>query len=174
MVLGEKMTEERRSRVLVLEDDQDVLDIICDSLKHLDLDIAKAVSAEGMTKLISTSFFDTIILDNAMPDMTGVELVKAIRKMRVLTPVIFVSGGMSFLEQVEMPKLGAIQFLAKPFKAEELCLLVAQFISLGRKLSLLEDALGGLEEMGALSPVATDSFKHLLLDLLKAPAAAKN
>lgn len=163
------MKESRRHRVLILEDEADIVELIREALQPLDLDIAAASTAEGMTKLISTNFFDAIILDNRMPTMTGIELVEQIRKKRVVTPVVFVSGGLTALDQDEMEKLGAVEFFAKPFLPSALRESVLRSVKMGEKLSTLETALSELQEMGALSPTATDSFKHLLLDLVRNP-----
>lgn len=61
-----------------------------------------------------------ILLDMRMPEMTGIELQTILRKNGRETPIIFISGESQPTEIIEAMKLGAIDFLLKPFSMESL------------------------------------------------------
>jgi DNA-binding NtrC family response regulator len=118
-------------RVLAVDDEQ----VVCESIRRV-------LSAEGYEVMTSTSSrhglellrkerFDLLLLDIKMPEMDGIELLKAARDVSPETEVLIVTGYATIETAVEAIKLGAFDYLEKPVSPPQL--LVATARALERK-----------------------------------------
>jgi DNA-binding response OmpR family regulator len=87
---------------------------------------------EGL-RLVQQQDFDLYILDNRMPDKSGVELCRAIREFDPDTPVLFYSAAAHNRDIEEAIRAGAQDYLVKPVSFDELRQAVAQLISSTRE-----------------------------------------
>jgi DNA-binding response OmpR family regulator len=103
-------------RILIVDDNQDSCEIMSLILKYSNhsYDISLAFSAQEALDLIGKNDFDLFVLDNRLPDSTGVELCRRIRENDKQTPVIFYSaiGGGVFEKAAK--EAGADEYLVKP------------------------------------------------------------
>jgi DNA-binding NtrC family response regulator len=125
-----------KPKILVLEDEQDIADIIVDTLQ----DVAEEVvhvssSAEGQTKINSGGHFDLVISDIKMPGETGMQFIAWLRAKGIHTPVIFQTAFADKHFMIDAIRLGACDFLSKPYDADQLRETVDRvlFIEEGRK-----------------------------------------
>ena len=92
-----------------------------------------------------------IISDISLPGISGVELQAKLKRMGLLTPIIFISGECSVSETVAGMKQGAIEFLPKPFRRDDLTNAVVWGIELDRKrlthAALKEDSIKLLADL---------------------------
>ena len=108
-----------RAKVLVVEDDADINNLIYDSLRKHGLDCVQAYSGtEGLLNFKNDKF-DLVILDLMMPGMSGETLTKTIREDSKV-PIMVVSAKSSLDSRVDLLAMGADDFLAKPFEVKEL------------------------------------------------------
>lgn len=106
-------------RLLIVEDDPHQRRLLSELLRSSGHAVDTASDgASGLEKALGADY-DAILLDHSMPHMTGRELLRRLRQ-RKTTPVIFVSGDHSLEDRVTGLDLGADDFLAKPFAAQEL------------------------------------------------------
>jgi diguanylate cyclase (GGDEF)-like protein len=111
-----------RPRVLLVDDDPDILDVLEITLSEDNYDISKAKDGEEALKVIRSRPFDLIILDHNMPKMTGREVCAEIKKDILLRhiPVLMVTGKGEVHDKVCGLEAGADDYIVKPFEPKEL------------------------------------------------------
>ena len=128
--LGYNTRMEHAARILVVEDDNDINDVMAASLARAGYACAQAFSGSEARLLLKAATaageapFDLVITDLMLPGASGEELVREIRA-RSDAPVIVVSARAEPGDKVELLKLGADDYLAKPFDLDELLARVA-------------------------------------------------
>src|SRR5262245_49350806 len=115
-------------RVLVVEDSDDMRDLIQLQLEEVGFETLTAPNGRVALKYIEDDqeFIDLVVTDVQMPEVTGHEILAAVRAKRGETPVIVITAFGSVEQAVGMVKAGAFQYLTKPFKKETLLGLVAK------------------------------------------------
>jgi DNA-binding response OmpR family regulator len=119
-------------RVLISEDEKKVASHIRDALRQCGFAVDVVHHGDEALTLAETSSYDAIILDIMMPGRDGLSVLRALRDRRVTTPVILLTARGEVSERVEGLRLGADDYLAKPFAMEEL---VARVEALTRRSS---------------------------------------
>jgi DNA-binding NtrC family response regulator len=108
-------------RILVVDDEVDLLETIVNRLKKRNLDAFAATTGEECLQLLERRVFDVVLLDIKMPGgMDGIEVLREIKKIAPLTEVILLTGHASVETSIEGMKLGAFDYLLKPIKFEDL------------------------------------------------------
>jgi PAS domain S-box-containing protein len=115
------------ARVLVVDDDPDVRRFVVDFLRDSGYGVAEAVDGpSGLKTLAEQGPFDLILLDFAMPGMTGSEVARTVRADTPGQPILMMTG---YLEhEAVLSELGAQPMLQKPFDPSELLFRVAALI----------------------------------------------
>ena len=107
-------------RILVIDDDEHMRDACRAILLRAGHDVELASSgSEGLT-LVNRWAYDVILLDLRMPDMDGMDVMRQIRSQDPDAVVIVITGHGSINTAVQAMKLGAFDFLPKPFSPDEL------------------------------------------------------
>jgi DNA-binding response OmpR family regulator len=115
-------------RILMVEDDEEAWEIVSFDLTEYKLIYARDLD-EGL-RLARLRYFDLYILDNWLPDGSGVELCRLIRKFDPNTPILFYSGAGYARDIQEALLAGAQSYLIKPVNPDELEREVAQLFSI--------------------------------------------
>ncbi len=103
--------------ILVVDDDELLRTSLAYTLEQAGYQVQTADSAQSAIGIVESSSPNLVLLDIGLPDMTGLE---AIRRIRDISPVIFVSGRRRELDEVLGLELGAEDFITKPFAPEVL------------------------------------------------------
>lgn len=110
----------KMARILIVEDEPAMRMGLKDNFEFESYEVELAIDgAEGLEKVRNGSF-DLIILDVMMPKMSGFDVCKAVRKMGILTPIIFLTAKSEEIDKVLGLELGADDYLTKPFSLREL------------------------------------------------------
>jgi len=110
----------KNNRVLVVEDDPNLGKILMDYLSTKDYMVDLAVDGEeGLEKFVNGSY-DILILDIMMPKKDGFSLAQDIRKIDKSIPIIFLTAKSQKENIIKAFKLGADDYLTKPFSIDEL------------------------------------------------------
>jgi DNA-binding NtrC family response regulator len=119
---------EQNVRVLVVEDSDDMRDLIQLQLEEAGYETITAPNGRVALKYIEDDreFIDLVITDVQMPEVTGHEILAAVRAKRGETPVIVITAFGSVEQAVGVVKSGAFQYLTKPFGKENLLGLAAK------------------------------------------------
>ena len=110
------------SKILILDDEENMLHMLKTILTKEGYEIATATNGiEGLKKIESNSF-DTILCDLRMPEMDGVSFLKATREKNIQSTTIMMSAYGTIDMAIEAMKLGAYDYISKPFKPDEIIL----------------------------------------------------
>ena len=109
-----------RKKILVVDDDPELLETLAEFLEEEGAEVSTAASGFEALRMSEASSFDVIVSDIQMPEMDGLELVRRLSKHHEDKPVILMTGfgGVDTLE--EAMKRGAFDYLLKPFSMESL------------------------------------------------------
>ena len=108
-------------RVLIIDDSKEVRDVVCDVvLKPGGYQILSTGNGEEGLRMILEQRPDLVLLDERMPGMTGLEVLRALKEQNVQVPVIFMTSFGSEGLAVEAFRLGDRDYLIKPFAPEEM------------------------------------------------------
>ncbi len=108
------------SRVLVIDDEEVVHASLRKILSRLGYGVEGALSANEGLEHLENERFDLIITDLMMPGMNGIELLQELRKRGCRTPVLMITGYPTIRTAVQAMRLGAVDYVAKPFTRKEL------------------------------------------------------
>jgi DNA-binding NtrC family response regulator len=103
---------------LVVDDDQHVRDLLYDLFAD-EHRCHTTDSAEKALALIDREFYDVVLTDISMPGLSGLELLGLVRQRYPETPVIIISGIADQAHARGLMKLGAFDYLLKPFSLEK-------------------------------------------------------
>lgn len=120
------MSEKSKKRILVVDDEITVCKSIRQAIVSEEYDVDTALSGEEALKKDKEAGYDLIITDLMMPGISGLDLLKALKETRPAVNVIMVTGYPTIKTAVQSVKLGAFDYLPKPFTPLELRGLVAR------------------------------------------------
>jgi two-component system phosphate regulon response regulator PhoB len=110
------------ARVLIVDDDPDIRDVVAAMLEAVGLVVTAAGSAEEALDRVHEEGFDLLVLDWNLPKMTGLDLCRILRKEpdHASLPVLFLTANASSQDMVEAFACGGDDYVVKPFRAPEL------------------------------------------------------
>ena len=114
-------------RVLCVEDDHDTCDML--SFVMTDYEFTAVHSVEAAERAIASTAFDLYVLDNWLPDGSGIELCQKIRDAGVKAPIIFTSAIGQRNEVDRAVAVGADRYLVKPYEPETLLETVKELLN---------------------------------------------
>lgn len=133
-----------RATILVVEDERDLRYILSANIKGEGYRVVAAADAESALVLTRKQRPDLIVLDVQLPKMDGFELLRILRQ-EAQVPVIFLTAKKSEVDRVLGLKLGADDYVTKPFSTEEL---LARIKAILRRTAPKPEALRGLRVGG--------------------------
>jgi DNA-binding response OmpR family regulator len=117
-------------RVLLVEDDRSLADIVVAGMREHHLAVVVATSARAGRERAELGEYDVIVLDVMLPDGSGFELCAWIRERGIATPILMLTARDAIDDRVLGLEAGADDYLIKPFAFREL---VARVRALGRR-----------------------------------------
>ncbi|MBW2262760.1 MAG: response regulator [Deltaproteobacteria bacterium] len=134
-------------RILVIDDEEVVLASVEKILKRDGSIIDKVMSAEAALEKIAITTYDVVIADLMLPGMNGLELLCKIREDKPDIPTIMITGFATIQSATQAMKIGAVEYLPKPFTRSELRGAVFRAI---RRRSLPAGVRAAIAESGAV------------------------
>ena len=117
------------AKILVVEDDLDMADTCERIFRKERLPVAKVYSGEEALRVLQEDPSITIVLtDLRMPGMDGTELLRRVKEMRPEVDVIIMTGYGTIQNAIQAMKIGATDYITKPFDREELLRSVNQIL----------------------------------------------
>ena len=107
-------------KILVADDDKNLRKVLRSELSEEGFDVNEAECGDRAKELLEKEEYDVLILDLTMPGVGGMEVLKKVKDLELSTEVIILTGNATVPTAVEAMKLGAYDYLTKPFKMEEL------------------------------------------------------
>jgi DNA-binding response OmpR family regulator len=124
-----------KSKILYAEDDKTIAFLIQDSLEN-HYDISCYSDGKSALDAFNRECFDICLLDIMMPEMNGFEVAQHIREKDAEIPIIFISAKALKEDRIKGLKIGADDYLVKPFSIEELILKIEVFLRRSKKKNL--------------------------------------
>ena len=107
---------ENRPRVLVVDDEESIRGILNETLDMIGCEVIEAASAEEAMKEIKAHAFHLIMTDIRMPGLSGMDLLEKVRAIPLETEVIIMTSHASLETALQAMRLGAYDYLLKPFE----------------------------------------------------------
>ena len=132
------------AKILVVDDDYELRDTVTQSLTNEGYIVDSAPSAAEAEHMLDGFAYDLIILDWMMPDVTGIDFLRSMRKRGLETPVLMLTGMDTVDDKATGLDTGADDYLTKPFVRKELLARVRAVLRRPKKLEATEITLANI------------------------------
>lgn len=163
--MGEKATATTaasQATILVVDDEAFVRELLSGFLSTLGCTVHEAASGEEGVRMATERRYDIVLTDIKMPGITGIEVLERVKAIDSSTQVVVITGYGSVESAVECMKLGAFDYIGKPFHLEEIEILVKRALERGELQALV--ALYKLSQ-SVFSTVRFDKLLERIIEL---------
>jgi len=115
-------------KVLIVDDEKNIRESITRFLKLEKIDVSVAANGISAQRILNSEYFHAAVVDLKMPGMNGIELLRWIKNKGLNIPIIMISAFGEVKDAVEAMKLGARDYIVKPFDPEELTIKLKRLI----------------------------------------------
>lgn len=147
------MTDELKIRFLIVDDHQSIRKLCLTVGASLGFECREAESAEAALALLETAAPDIVLCDLMMPNMTGLEFLPRLKEMFPRCEIAIMTGHGSIETAVQAMRLGAYDYITKPFRVEELKLLLQRMqekVTLVAENQFLRDRISADMELNGI------------------------
>jgi len=134
-----------KDNILVVDDDPDIREVLKDRLESLGYNVFSGASGVEALELLEKQNPQIVLLDIEMPEMSGLEALKEIRKRQIDITVVMITAHGTIERAVEAIRQGAYDFIPKPFEPDHIALIVQRALErerLKRGVEVLSDQVG--------------------------------
>ena len=117
-----------KKNILIVDDDKRLRELLKDYLNENNLEVYQCEDFLDAKEILSLITFDLIILDRMMPTGDGIDLIEFIKR-NSNSPIIMLTAMSEYKNKIDGLKLGADDYLAKPFEPEELYLRIKNLLN---------------------------------------------
>jgi DNA-binding NtrC family response regulator len=132
---GASTMKTHKTTILVADDDKNLRTVLIAELSAEGADAFGADSGTQALELLEKEEFDVLLLDLTMPGLSGLDVLKKIKSLEIPVETIILTGHATVQTAVDAMKLGAYDFLTKPFKGEELRAVIEKALEKKKLLS---------------------------------------
>ncbi len=143
------------ARILIVDDQDMMRDSLAQILVREGHEVVAAVDGASAVARLGPARFDLLITDLRMPKMSGLELMAEAKRLRPDMPVVLMTAFATVSNAVEAMKLGAYDYIQKPFNGDEIKLLVDRTLEHSR-LRLENQAYRSMTDIGSPRPLVGD------------------
>lgn len=118
-------------RVLVVDDETDIRDILSSVVRDLNLECDVAENGIEALELLKKNIYHAVLCDIGMPEMNGLECLAKAQVENISAPFVFVTGYDDQKRSLQAIRLGALDFIAKPFDVNEVREVIFRVIEIG-------------------------------------------
>lgn len=133
----------RNYRVLVVEDEQDIADLVALHLRDVGFTVTTVNDGHKGMREATAGDWDLIILDIRLPGVDGLSICRALRQSANYVPVLMLTSKTTELDRVLGLELGADDYVSKPFSVAEL---LARVKAILRRVEIIQPAAGADQE----------------------------
>src|ERR1700755_3436993 len=119
-MMGVMAAPQTEARLLVVEDDANILELLSASLRFAGFDVSTATSGSAAVSAAKNASPDLVVLDVMLPDLDGFEVIRLMREGGQRTPVVFLTARDGTDDKIRGLTLGGDDYVTKPFSLEEL------------------------------------------------------
>ena len=160
-----------KKKVLAIDDERIVLDSITKILKAENFAVEVSLSGRQGLEWATQKDYDIVLTDLRMPDIGGMRILRDVKRVKPAIPVVMITGFGTVKSAVQAMKLGAAEYLEKPFSPDQLIKTVNSALHIAETRGPEEQGLIHTEEIiKVLEQAATDT--ELVYNLLHFGAEA--
>lgn len=115
-----------QARILLVDDDDAVRQVTADMLYELEYDVVEVGSAGAAFDILESQKIDLLLLDFAMPGMSGAEVARRVLRRYPKLPIVFVTG---YADRAQLASISTAQTIGKPFEVGELAETLARALN---------------------------------------------
>ncbi len=165
---NDQVTEAKKPMVLIVDDVPKNLQVLASTLRDEDCQIAAATRGQKALEMMDKILPDLILLDVMMPEMNGFEVCEKLKSNPATKeiPVIFLTARTESEDIVKGFRMGAADYITKPFNPEELLARVRMQLELKKAINArdelietLKDALNKVKQLSGLLPMCSSCKK---------------
>ena len=123
------------AQILVVDDEEKIRKILKIMLSLRGHSVDEATTGEEALAKIKESYYDLVIADIKMPGMDGLQLLREVNELEYPVPVVFITAYATVESAVEAMKMGAVDYISKPFDEDRLILTVEKALGISRILA---------------------------------------
>ena len=123
------MSEKKRPRILVADDEDDLRTLLGDLLSGAGYDVSSAADGEEAIALIRGDKPDLVMLDIQMPRMNGIEVLKFVNQHYPALRVVMLTGFADLKYAMEAREFGARDFISKPYKIDDILETISRILT---------------------------------------------
>lgn len=157
----------KKIKALVIDDEQIVLDSVTRILADEDWDVDVTLSGKKGIKMAAKTPYDIVLTDIRMPEIGGLIVLRDIKRQKPELPVVIITGYASVQSAVQAMKLGAADYMEKPFDPDQLVRSAKDAIDHAQKHEPEPQSVIHRAEMIRVLEMASadDQFRHDLMRL---------
>ena len=118
-----------KNKILVVDDEDALRTVLSAELEGEGYQVATAADGQEAINILGSSAFDLILLDIKMPNVDGFEVLKFVKEKHPKTKVIMLTGFADLKNAIESKKLGAEDFVSKPYDLVDLLTTVERVLT---------------------------------------------
>ena len=161
------MSNDAEAMVFVIDDDESIREALHSLIRSVGLSVATFASAHEFLESNRPDVPACLILDVRMPGLSGLDLQRDLSEANIHIPIIFITGHGDIPMSVRAMKAGAVEFLTKPFRDQDLLDAIQQALDRDRRArSQQADSAGLRNRFHSLTPRETEVFELVVKGLL--------
>lgn len=161
------MSNEADAMVFVIDDDESIREALRSLMRSVGLGVATFGSAQEFLQSTRPDVPACLILDVRMPGLSGLDLQRDLAEANIHIPIIFVTGHGDIPMSVRAMKAGAVEFLTKPFRDQDLLDAIQQALERDRRArSQQADSAELRNRYHSLTPRETEVFALVVKGML--------
>jgi DNA-binding NtrC family response regulator len=162
-----------RTSILVVDDDADMREWVKEELEHEGLEVETAPGGRAGVERVRAGGIDLVVSDVKMPDLDGLDLLREVREVSPSPFVIIVTGFGTIDTAIRAVKLGAYDYITKPFKIDQLLLSIDKALaerSLRNEVTRLREEVSRRDRMDNI--IGRSAPMQELFDLMRRLSAS--
>ncbi len=121
-----------RGKVFVIDDDELIVSMLFRSLKNEGLEVRAETKTRGIIDKITSWSPDIVLLDITLPERSGIDILQELKSKKISTQVVMLTADDTAETAVKAMKIGADDYLTKPFNIDEVKIVISNLIKKGK------------------------------------------
>jgi RNA polymerase sigma factor (sigma-70 family) len=165
---------EKTAKVFVVDDDESVRDSLQSLIRSAGLSVETFGSAQQFLDNARSDEPSCLVLDVRLPGLNGLDLQRRLAETRIETPIVFITGHGDIPMSVRAMKAGAVEFLTKPFRDEDLLDAIQQALERDRVSRREQAQLANVRDrFESLTPREREVMRLVVSGMLNKQVAAE-
>ncbi len=161
------MTNDVAEMVFVIDDDESIREALKSLIRSVGLSVETFASAQDFLESSRPDVPSCLILDVRMPGLSGLDLQRDLAEAHIHVPIIFITGHGDIPMSVRAMKAGAVEFLTKPFRDQDLLDAIQQALERDRQVRSQQAGTAELRNRyHTLTPRETEVFALVVKGML--------